>query len=123
MASIEVAGNFVEFNLRTGQPAEPSEATSHSLARAVCPIPLWDVPAEIDLAMDDPVLIHTVCPSTPGSATQLTIMERAEIPLLAPLGTASDGEWVSGTRTSTACGSSPYEQYPDVSGDRHRDPC
>lgn len=43
--------------------------------------------------MDDPVLIHTVCPSTPGSATQLTIMERAEIPLLAPLGTASDGEW------------------------------
>jgi hypothetical protein len=94
IALIEVAGDFVEFTLRTGQQVRASRADESSTpACGLSETLLWDVPAEIDLAMEDPVLIHTLCPSTPGAATQLTIMERAEIPLLAPLGSATDGEW------------------------------
>ena len=94
IASIEVTGEFIEFQLRTGQPIRTSRREeSFTRACGLSETLLWDVPAEIDLAMDDPVLIHTVCPSQPGTATQLTIMERADIPVLAPFGIATDGEW------------------------------
>ena len=94
ITSIEVAGDFVEFTLRSGQQVRASRGDeSFTGACGLSETPLWDVPAEIDLAMEDPILIHTVCPSTPGGSIQLTIMERAEIPLLAPLGSAGDGDW------------------------------
>ena len=54
---------------------------------------VWDLPAEIGLAIDDPVLVHTLCPSTPGAAIQLVIMDRSAIPLLAPLTEAREGDW------------------------------
>jgi hypothetical protein len=94
VASIQVADEFVEFTLGTGQKVRTSRNDESSTpACGLSETLLWDVPAEIDLAMDDPVLVNTVCPSTPGAALQLVIMERAEIPVLAPLGTTTDGEW------------------------------
>ncbi len=54
---------------------------------------VWDLSAELGLAIDDPVLIHTLCPSTPGAAIQLVIMDRSAIPLLAPLSDSQEGEW------------------------------
>ena len=96
LASIRVSDDFVEFTLDTGQQVRIS--TSEESSTRACGLSetsVWDVPAEIDLAMDDPVLVHTVCPSSPGSSIQLIIIERAEIPVLAPLGTETDGEWCS----------------------------
>ena len=55
--------------------------------------PVWDLPSELGLPIDDPVLIHTLCPSTPGSAIELVIMGRADIPVLAPLTEAREGDW------------------------------
>ncbi len=54
---------------------------------------MWDLPAELGLDIDDPVLIHTLCPSTPGAAIQLIIMDRSAIPILAPLTEAQEGDW------------------------------
>jgi hypothetical protein len=54
---------------------------------------LWDVPSEVGLGLDDPVLVHTLCSSTPGAAVQLVIMDRSAIPILAPLTEATEGEW------------------------------
>ncbi len=68
--------------------------TSASLTRA-CGLSenrVWDLPAELGLPIDDPVLIHTLCPSTPGT-NQLMIMDRSAIPVLAPLTEARGGEW------------------------------
>jgi hypothetical protein len=96
IASIQVSDDFVEFTLDTGQQVRIS--TSEESLTTACGLSetsVWDVPTEIDLAMDDPVLIHTVCPSFPGSSIQLIIIERAEIPALAPLGAGTDGEWCS----------------------------
>ena len=53
----------------------------------------WDVPETVGLEFDDPVLIHTLCPSVPGASIQLVIMERDAVPVLASLSEASDGEW------------------------------
>jgi hypothetical protein len=96
VASIRVSDDFVEFTLDTGQQVRISRS-DESLTRAcgLSETSLWEVPAEVDLAMDDPVLIHTLCPSSPGGAIQLIIIERAEIPALAPLGTETDEEWCS----------------------------
>jgi hypothetical protein len=96
IASIRVSDDFVEFTLDTGQQVQISRS-DESLTRAcgLSETAVWDVPAEIDLAMDDPVLLHTVCPSAPGGSIQLIVIERAEIPALAPLGTETDGEWCS----------------------------
>ncbi len=54
---------------------------------------VWDLPAELGLPIDDPVLVHTLCPSTPGAAIQLVVMDRSALPVLAPLTEASEGEW------------------------------
>jgi hypothetical protein len=53
----------------------------------------WDVPAALGLDLDDPVLVHTLCPSTPGAAIQLVIMDRSAIPILAPLTEAVEDDW------------------------------
>jgi hypothetical protein len=54
---------------------------------------MWDLPPEIGLAINDPVLVHTLCPSTPGAAVQLVMMDRSAIPILAPLTDAREGDW------------------------------
>lgn len=96
LASIRVSDDFVEFTLDTGQQVRASRSEeSFTRACGLSATALWDVPAEIDLAMDDPVLLHTLCPTSPGSSIQLIIIERAEIPTLAPLGAETDGEWCS----------------------------
>jgi hypothetical protein len=96
IASIRVSDDFVEFTLDTGQQVQISTSgKSWTRACGLSETSVWDIPTEIDLAMDDPVLIHTVCPSFPGSSIQLIIIERAEIPVLAPLSTETDGEWCS----------------------------
>ena len=94
VASIEVADEFVEFSLATGQEFRTSrEGESSTRTCGLSATAVWDVPIEVGLGMADPVLVHTLCPSNPGAAIRLVIMERTEIPVLAPLSIASDGEW------------------------------
>jgi len=94
IALIEVSDESVEFTLETGQRIRISRR-DETITRAcgLSETAVWDVPAEIGLAMDDPVLVHTVCPSNPGGSIQLVIMERTEIPVLAPLGSETLGDW------------------------------
>lgn len=96
IASIRVSDDSVEFTLDTGQQVRISRSgESLTGACGLSETAVWDVPAEVDLAMHDPVLIHTVCPSSPGGAIQLIVMPRAQIPALAPLGAGTDGDWCS----------------------------
>jgi hypothetical protein len=96
IASIRVSDDFVEFTLDSGQQVRIGRSgESSTRACGLSETAVWDVPAEIDLAMDDPVLLHTLCPSSPGGSIQLIIIERAEIPVLAPLGTETEEEWCS----------------------------
>jgi hypothetical protein len=100
IASIEVASTFVEFTLDTGRQVRISRTDQSSTqACGLTETEVWDVPPEIGLAMDDPVVVHTVCPSTPGGAIQLTIIARPAIPTLAPLGSETDGDWCSASPT------------------------
>jgi hypothetical protein len=55
----------------------------------------WRLPPDLVAPIDEPVLIHTVCPTTPGAAIQLVVMDRAAIPALAPLTDRNDGGWCS----------------------------
>ena len=54
---------------------------------------MWQVPAEVGVAFDDPVLVETNCPLPYGDAPSLTVMERAALPVLAPLVPRRGGEW------------------------------
>lgn len=92
--SILINERSIDFSLDSGQQATIS-AGGGSVTRA-CGLSenrMWDLPAEIGLAIEDPVLIHTLCPSTPGAAIQLVIMDRSAIPILAPLTEAREGDW------------------------------
>jgi len=94
VASIQVAGEFIEFTLDAGQLVRMSrDGESSTRACGLSETEVWDVPSDIGLAMDDPVLVDTLRPSTPGGAINLTIIERANIPVLALLGAATDGDW------------------------------
>jgi hypothetical protein len=95
IATIEVSDSFVEFVLDTGDRIRIGSADGRSTTGAcgLSETAMWDVPAGVVSGLDDPVLVHTVCPSTPGAAIQLAIIERADIPILAPTGPAYDGEW------------------------------
>lgn len=96
VASIRVSEDFVEFTLDTGRQIRIDRSDESSVRSCgLSETSLWDVPDEVDLAMGDPVLLHTVCPTSPGGSIQLIIIERAAIPTLAPLGTQTDGEWCS----------------------------
>ena len=93
---IEVSGEFVEFTLDTGELVRIGRGDESSTnACGLSETAVWDVPAGIGLTLDDPVLIHTLCPSSPGGGIELIIMERAAIPVLAPLGSEYDGNWCS----------------------------
>jgi hypothetical protein len=96
IASIEISDEVVEFTLDTGQQFKTSRHDgSLTDACGLSQTEVWDVPAEVDLEMEDPVLVHTVCPTTPGRSIQLVILQRGDIPVLARLGAEFDGEWCS----------------------------
>ncbi len=92
--SILINDEAINITLDSGDQVTIS-ASNGSVTRA-CGLSenrVWDLPAEIGLAIEDPVLVHTLCPSTPGAAVQLVIMDRSAIPILAPLTEAREGDW------------------------------
>lgn len=101
ISTIEVTEATIKFSLDDGQEVSVDAATSRSVSRGcgLAETDVWDVPISVQLSIQDPVLVHTVCPSTPGEPIQLVIMERREIPLLAPLETPGDGSWCSASST------------------------
>ncbi len=92
--SILINDGSIDFTLDSGDEVTIS-ASDGSVTRAcgLSETKVWDAPAEIGLAIDDPVLVHTLCPSTPGAAVQLVILDRSAIPILAPLTEAREGDW------------------------------
>lgn len=94
--SILIDDEQVRLTLDSGTDvAIPASSDASTVACGLSENPVWDLPASLGLAIDDPVLVHTLCPSAPGAATQLMIMDRAAIPLLAPLSEERDGDWCS----------------------------
>lgn len=93
IATIEIAATLIEFTLDTGQLITISrDSESSTQGCGLAETLVWDVPSEVGLDFDDPVLVQTACPSNPGDAT-LAILERADLPVLAPLGPELGGEW------------------------------
>ncbi len=99
--SIEIGGESIDFTLDDGEvigiAADSGQVTE---ACGLAETRVWDLPAELGLPIDDPVLVHTLCPSVPGAAIQLVIIDRSALPVLAPLTEASEGEWC---RPGTDC--------------------
>ena len=92
--SILIDDRSIDFTFDAGNPVTIS-ATNASTTRA-CGLSenrMWDRPDELGLVIDDPVLVHTLCPSTPGAGIQLVIMDRSAIPILAPLTEQREGDW------------------------------
>ncbi|MGC2240500.1 MAG: hypothetical protein WA726_06645, partial [Acidimicrobiia bacterium] len=95
IATIAVLASSIEFTLDSGQVVDVSRSGEGSTdACGLSESATWDVPATVGLAMVDPVLVYAACPTTPGD-TRLVIMNRDDIPVLAPLGAESGGEWCS----------------------------
>lgn len=93
IATIRVTSTSIEFTLDSGQVVDASrdsEATTD--ACGLSETRMWDVPAAVGLDIQDPVLVHAACPSTPGDV-HLVIMGRGDVPALAPLGPEAGGEW------------------------------
>lgn len=96
VTSIRVTDEFIEFTVdpervvRTDRDQE-SVVGACGISETV----MWEVPAEVGLTIEDPVLVHTECSLTPGASIQLIIMEREAVPVLAPLTAGSDGAWCS----------------------------
>lgn len=94
VSSIKITDDIVELRLDTGGYLRVDRAArSSTRACGLAETSVWSMPAEISRAMDDPVLVHTLCPSAPGGAIQLVIMNRTDIPLLAPLDPTSEDDW------------------------------
>ncbi len=92
--SILIDAEFFTITLDDGDPVTiPVVGGSTTSACGLSQNPMWDLPAELGLAIDDPVLVHTLCPSTPGGGIQLVIMDRSAVPILAPLTEATEGNW------------------------------
>ncbi len=92
--SIEIDEQTLDITLDTGDLVTvPATNDSFTRACGLSESHMWDLPAELGLAIDDPVLVHTLCPSTPGAAIQLIVMDRSTIPVLAPLTEAREGDW------------------------------
>ncbi len=92
--SILIDDETIDFTLDSGENVTIS--ASNGTVTQACGLSenrLWQLPAELRLAIEDPVLVHTLCPSTPGAAIQLMIMDRSAIPLLAPLTEEREGDW------------------------------
>lgn len=94
VTGIRVTATDVVYTLDTGQEVRSSRE-EESLVR-VCALwesAVWPVPAKVGVGFDDPVLVETSCPLPSGEAPSLTVMERAALPVLAPLAPQWGGEW------------------------------
>ncbi len=94
LASILVGDDLVEYTLDTGDTIR-ADWSGEMLTRA-CGLSesfVWPVPDRVGLNFDDPVLVQTRCPIPDGEPRAVTVMERANLPVLAPLGTQFGGQW------------------------------
>ncbi len=94
VTGIRVTATDVVYTLDTGEEVRSGRA-EESLVRA-CALwesAVWPVPAEVGVAFDDPVLVETSCPLPSGEPASLTVMERAALPVLAPLAPQWGGSW------------------------------
>ena len=94
VSSIRVTATDVVYTLLTGQEVRTSrEQETLVRACALTQSAVWSVPAEVGVAVDDPVLVETSCPLPSGEAPSLTVMARAALPVLAPLAPQHGGQW------------------------------
>jgi hypothetical protein len=94
LAGIRVTATEVVYTLDSGAEVGSSRKTESLIrACAVSESAIWPVPTEVGLALDDPVLVATHCPLPYGEASTLTVMERAALPVLAPLAPQWGGQW------------------------------
>jgi hypothetical protein len=94
VSRIQVTATDVVYTLDTGEEVRTSRE-DESLVRA-CALwesSLWPVPAEVVVDFGDPVLVETNCPLPHGEPPSLTMMERAALPVLAPLAPQWGGQW------------------------------
>ena len=94
VAGIQVTATEVVYALDNGEEVRSSRA-DESLVRA-CALwesAVWPVPAEVGVTFDDPVLVETSCPLPYGEGHSLTVMERAALPVLAPIAPYRAGDW------------------------------
>lgn len=92
--SIAIDDSVIDVTLDNGNHVIlPVADGSFTRACGLSENPVWDLPAELGLPIDDPVLVHVLCPSTPGAGIQLEIMDRSALPILAPLTEATEGNW------------------------------
>ncbi|NYI41493.1 hypothetical protein [Demequina lutea] len=94
VANIRVTATSIVYTLNNGQEVRSSRE-GESLIRA-CVLGesvVWPVPAEVGLAFNDPVLVDTGCALPTGNAPTLTVMERAALPVNAPLAPQWGGQW------------------------------
>lgn len=93
IATIEISATSIAFTLDSGQVVDMSrDSETTTNACGLSETAVWDVPDAIGLDIGEPVLVHAACPTTPGD-TRLIIVSRGDIPILAPLGPESGGEW------------------------------
>ena len=94
VTDIRVTATDVVYTLDTGEGVRSSRE-EESLVRACAfwETAVWPVPAEVGVAFDDPVLVETNCPLPYGEPRSLNVMERAALPVLAPLAPRWGGEW------------------------------
>lgn len=94
VAGIRVSATEIVYTLDTGQEVRTAREGEYFVsACALRESTVWRVPAEVGLALKDPVLVDTDCPLPTGNPPSLTVMERQALPVLAPLGQGAGGQW------------------------------
>ncbi len=94
LTAVEVTDGYVVYTLDTGGEVR-AERSGETLTTA-CGLSesyVWKVPDEVGLDLRGAVLVHTRCPLPYGEADTVTIMARADLPVLAPLDEEQGGEW------------------------------
>lgn len=98
--TVRVDERVIEFDLSSGQRIQIDRADSFtSRACGLAESMIWQLPEGIAPAIADPVLIHTLCPTSPGEPIQLVIMSSSEIPVLVPRSSGDDGAWCEASPT------------------------
>ena len=94
VSGIRVTATDIVYTLDTGEEVRSTREGEFLIrACALQESAVWPVPAGVGVAFDDPVLVETDCPLPYGEAPSLTVMERAALPVLAPLATQWGGQW------------------------------
>jgi hypothetical protein len=94
LTGVRVTATDIVYRLDTGKEVRSSRQEEFLVrACALWESAVWPVPTEVGVAFDDPVLVETSCPLPSGDAPSLTVMERAALPVLAPLVPQRGGEW------------------------------